>query len=106
LPHWTIYALRHPTPILTADQPAPGVKVLEVTDTRIRLWLPAAGGYDLRFNYSPYWSADAAGICLSPTATGMTHIRTAMPGPLTMEFEPTLATMAATATSQTPACTT
>jgi hypothetical protein len=106
LPHWTVYELRHPTPILTADQPAPGVKVLGLTDSRIRLWLPDAGGYDLRVRYSPYWSTDGSGICLSPTATGMTHIQAQAPGPLTMDFEPTLATMAATATSQTPACTT
>ncbi len=106
LPHWTVYALRHPTPILTADQPAPGVKVLGLSDSRIRLWLPDAGGYDLRVRYSPYWSIDATGICLSPTATGMTHIQTPAPGPVTMDFEPTLATMAATAASQTSACTT
>jgi hypothetical protein len=36
----------------------------------------------------------------------MTHIQTPAPGPVTMDFEPTLATMAATAASQTSACTT
>ena len=49
--------------------------------------------------YSPYWSTDATGVCLSPTATGMTHIATPTAGPLTIEFEPTLATVAAAAAS-------
>jgi hypothetical protein len=106
LPDWTVYELPHPTPILTSDRPAPGTRVLRLTDSRIRLWLPAAGAYDLRVRYSPYWSTDSSGVCLSPTASGMTHITTPSPGPLTIDFEPTLATVAAAATSQSSPCST
>ncbi len=97
LPHWTVFALPHPTPILTADTPVPGARVMRLGDSRIRLWLPEAGGYDLRMSFSPYWSTDQTGVCIGPTAAGMTHIETPRPGELTVEFEPTLAAVAAAA---------
>ncbi len=97
LPHWTVFALPHPTPILTADAPVPGARVIRLGDSRIRLWVPAAGGYDLRMSFSPYWSTDQTGVCIGPTATGMTHIDTPRSGELTVEFEPTLAAVAAAA---------
>ena len=105
LPHWTIFAVRRPTPILTADEPVQGAQVLSLGNSRIRLWLPAPGGYDLRMSYSPYWSSDQSGVCIGPTASGMTHIESPMADELTVEFEPTLATMAAAAASDTSACT-
>ena len=106
LPGWTVYELVHPTPILTSAATAAAASVLRLTDSRIRLWLPAAGGYDLRVSYSPYWSTDMSGVCLSPTADGMTHIAMPTPGPLTIEFEPTLATVAAAAASDSSSCST
>ena len=60
LPHWTVFALPHPTPILTADAPVSGARVIRLGDSRIRLWVPAAGGYDLRMSFSPYWSTSSA----------------------------------------------
>ena len=78
--------------------------MLGLTDSRIRLWLPSAGSYDLRVRYSPYWSTDASGVCLSPTPRGMTHITVPRPEPLALEFEPTLATIAAAAASDSSAC--
>jgi hypothetical protein len=104
LPGWTVYELAHPTPILTSAGAPGAASVLALTDSRIRLWLPAAGAYDLRVRYSPYWSTDTSGVCLSPTTTGMTHIATPTPGPLTIEFEPTLATVAAAAASDSSHC--
>jgi hypothetical protein len=104
LPHWTIFALRRPTPILTANEPLGGARVLRLGDSRIRLWLPAPGGYDLRMSYSPYWSTDQPGVCIAATAGGMTHIETPNAGELTVEFEPTLARMAAAAASDTSTC--
>jgi hypothetical protein len=104
LPHWTVYALPHPTPILTADGPAPGARVLLLGNSRIQLWLPAPGGYDLRMSYSPYWSTDQRDVCIGPAAAGMTRIETPRAGELTLEFEPTLAAMAATAASDTSGC--
>jgi hypothetical protein len=106
LPGWTVYELTHPTPILTSAGPAKAASVLGLTDSRIRLWLPAAGAYDLRVRYSPYWSTDTTGVCLSPTVSGMTHIATPSPGPLTIEFEPTLAKVAAAAASDSSHCST
>ena len=106
LPNWTVYALPDPTPILTDDTPAKSASVLGLSDSRIRLWLPTAGSYDLRVRYSPYWSTDAAGVCLSPTPSGMTRITVPRPEPLSLEFEPTLATIAAAAASDSPACST
>ena len=105
LPHWTIFALRRPTPILTADQPVQGARVLHLGNSRIQLWLPTPGGYDLRMSYSPYWSSDQTGVCIGKTAGGMTHIQSPNGGELTVEFEPTLATVAAAAASATSACT-
>jgi hypothetical protein len=106
LPHWTAFALPHPTPILTADEPVPGARVLELGDARVRLWLPAPGGYELRMSFSPYWSTDQRDVCIEPAAAGMTHIETPRAGELTLEFEPTLAAMAAAAASDTSACAT
>jgi hypothetical protein len=105
LPNWTIYALPRPTPILTPTAPAPGTSVIAMTDSRISLWLPSPGGYDLRLRYSPYWSTDSHGVCLSSTASGMTHIATSVTGPLTLEFEPTLDAVAAAAASDSASCT-
>jgi hypothetical protein len=104
LPHWTVFALPHPTPILTADEPVTGARVLQLGDARVRLWLPAPGGYELRASFSPYWSTDRRDVCIGPAAAGMTHIESPRAGVLTLEFEPTLATMAATAASDTSAC--
>jgi hypothetical protein len=104
LPGWTVFALPHPTPMLTADEPVPGARVLQLGDDRIRLWLPAPGGYDLRTSFSPYWSTDQQDVCLSPAAAGMTHVETPRAGELTLEFEPTLASVAAVATSGTGSC--
>ncbi len=104
LRHWTVYALPRPTPILTANEPAPGTSVLSMTDSRIRLWLPASGAYDLRLRYSPYWTSDLTGACLTATPSGMTHVTVPAPGALTLEFEPTLDSMAAAAASQSSTC--
>jgi hypothetical protein len=106
LPHWTVFALSHPTPILTGDTSSATASLLNLTDNRIRMWLPTAGGYDLRVRYSPYWSTDAAGVCLSPTPSGMTRITVPQPEALALEFEPTLATIAAAAASDSSACST
>jgi hypothetical protein len=105
LPHWTVFELRSPTPILTAEGPAPGTSVISMSDSRIALWLPTAGAYDLRLRYSPYWSSDTDGVCLTSTASGMTRIRTPQAGPLTLEFEPTIDSVAAAAASQASSCT-
>jgi len=106
LPDWTVFALPDPTPILTGDAPATTASVLNLTDSRIRMWLPTAGTYDLRVSYSPYWSTDARGVCLSSTPSGMTRIAVPRPESLTLDFEPTLATIAAAAASDSPACST
>jgi hypothetical protein len=105
LPHWTVYALPRPTPILTPDEPAPGTSVISMTDSRISLWLPTAGAYDLRVRYSPYWSTDVHGACLSATASGMTHVVAPQAGALTLEFEPTFDAVAAAAASASESCT-
>jgi hypothetical protein len=107
LRNWTVYALPHPTPILTSDSSTTTTaSVLEMSDSRIRVWLPAAGSYDMRVRYSPYWSTDASGVCLSSTPSGMTRITVPDPEPLALEFEPTPATIAAAVASDTPACST
>ncbi len=104
LRNWTVYALPRPTPILTDDAPGTAASVLQMGDSRIRVWLPAAGSYDLRVRFSPYWSTDASDVCLSSTPSGMTRITVPRPEPLALEFEPTLATIAAAAASDTPTC--
>jgi len=104
--HWTVYELARATPILTGDPPAGGAYVIRLSDSRIRVWLPAAGAYDLRVRYSPYWSVDTPGVCLSPTRAGMTVVRTVAPGAVAIEFEPTLATVAAAAASESSPCAT
>jgi hypothetical protein len=106
MPGWTVYALPRPTPILTGAAPSAPATVLGLTDSRIRLWLPTAGTYDLRVRYSPYWSTDASGVCLSSTPSGMTRITTPRPEQLGIDFEPTLATVAAAAASDSPSCST
>jgi hypothetical protein len=106
LPGWTVFALPRPTPLLTPDGSAPGARVIRLGDAHIRLWLPEAGGYDLRVSFSPYWSTERRGVCIGPGPAGMTHIETPHAGALTLDFEPTLATMAATAASEASACAT
>jgi len=80
--HMTIYALAHPSPILTGPHsPA----VLEMSRSGVRLAFRHAGSYRLAMRYSPYWNAES--VCVSETADGMTRLRVRRPGIVDLDLQ-------------------
>jgi hypothetical protein len=74
---WEIFALPQPTPLLTGRSPA---RLLNLGHDDISGEVSAPGRYLLRVRYTPYWSVSPKGICVSPTAGGMTELRLAHRG--------------------------
>jgi hypothetical protein len=80
--HVTIYALPHPSPILTG----PGFPtVLQVTRSGVRLAFRRAGSYRLAMRYSPYWKASS--VCVSQTADGMTRLLVPRAGVVDLDLQ-------------------
>jgi hypothetical protein len=111
--HVDIYQVIDPTPLLTLaqatgptatvyDQPS----VIRFDATSLALWLPNAGVYDLRVRYTPFWRAsDPVGICIAPGNNGMTRLTASRGGPVTLQFDLTLARSTSQALgSATPVC--
>jgi hypothetical protein len=87
-----------PTPLLTTavysgEPTVPGDRpeVQAFRPDSVALWLPAAGLYDLRIRYTPYWQTSDPDICAtSDPVTGMTRIVAHHGGPVLMQFDLTL----------------
>src|SRR6476646_3366057 len=64
-PHWTFYALPHPTPIVT---PPPGRRatLTYLGQQRVVLSLSGPGTYMVRVRYSPYRQPTPVGTCVRP----------------------------------------
>jgi hypothetical protein len=74
---WTIYALPHPTPLLTGPQ---GSQLLSLGHDRIVGRVARPGRYLLRVNYTPYWTVSPKGTCVTRSHGGMTILDLTSPG--------------------------
>jgi len=73
---WTIYALPHPTPLLTG----PGVaRVTKFGHTTITGDVSTPGRYLLRAHYNPYWTLHGSG-CVRKGPNTMTWLQLTKPG--------------------------
>ena len=94
----TIFELPDATPLLTAS-PASALpatagtpEVLSLERSSVVLWLPAAGRYDLRIRWSPYWRATGAPVCIAPAGgSSMTRIYAREGGAVRLAIDVTLA---------------
>jgi hypothetical protein len=77
----TVYAVPHPTPILTGP---PGARVVALHQTEIDLQLRTPGRYRVSVRYSPYFAAQ--GACITKSKDGMTLLNVAHAGRVRLAF--------------------
>jgi hypothetical protein len=85
-PHWTFYALPHPTPIVTAP-PGRRATLTYLGQQRVVLSVSGPGSYLVRVRYSPYRQPTPAGTCLRPAANGMTEVVAQQAGIVQMNID-------------------
>ncbi len=100
---WTVYALPHPTPIVSGAR-GTRVMLLRLGPQGVRLWTSAPGSYLLRVRYSHYWDATPSLTCVTPSRSGMTRVRTPIGGYVTLRIRADLAEVAGAVTSGRRAC--
>jgi hypothetical protein len=77
----TIFAVPSPQALIRG----PGVAhVLALDQTRVRLWIAAAGTYSLAISYSPYWRTSAG--CIESQPDGMMRLRVSRPALVQLAF--------------------
>ena len=77
----TVYAVPHPTPIVTGPR---GARVVALRQTEIDLQLRAPGTYRISVRYSPYFAAH--GACITKAKDGMTLLNVAHAGRVRLAF--------------------
>jgi hypothetical protein len=78
--NWTIYRLRHPTPLLTGPGPA---NVVSLGHTAIRGVVKQPGRYLLRVHYNALWTT-SVGACITPGPHGMSWLDVSTAGPFSL----------------------
>jgi hypothetical protein len=73
--HLTIYAVPHPTPIVTGPGPA---RIVRLGVSHLTVALGAPGAYRLALHWSPYWHSSLG--CVTRAAGGMTELVVRRPG--------------------------
>ena len=74
----TIFALRHPTPMLTG---APGDQITRFGHTTIAGVVATMGPHRLSVRYMPYWRVLAGHVCIRRNHQGLTVVDALAPGP-------------------------
>lgn len=93
--HWTMYALPHPTALVT---PPPGARarLIQLAQGRVVLWTSRPGRYLVRVRSSPYWVASPGLTCVGSSADGMTTVTTPTGGYIRLTVDPALEQVAET----------
>jgi len=93
--HWTMYALPHPTSLVS---PPPGAKARLVTlaQGRVDLWTSGPGKYLVRVRSSPYWVASPSLTCVGASRDGMTTVTTPTGGYIRLTIDPAIEQVAET----------
>jgi hypothetical protein len=83
LPHWRIYLVRLPHPMVIPDEGKAGsaMKLLHLGSDELELQAPRPGGALIRVRWSPYWKVD--GGCVE-RAGDWTHVTARRPGSIRM----------------------
>jgi hypothetical protein len=77
-PNVKIFAVEHPTPMVT---PRTRAKVVALGQSTLKLDVARPGPLKLRIRYTPYWDADpSGGLCLSRASDGLTTVQALRPG--------------------------
>jgi hypothetical protein len=79
--HLTVFEVPSPLRLITGPAAA---RVVELTQTRVTVYVAAAGTYRLAIRYSPYWSASSG--CLDPGADRMIRLRVPAAGDVELRF--------------------
>jgi hypothetical protein len=79
----TIYALAHPSPLLTGPGPS---RVTALGHENVSGWVGRGGRYLLRVRYSSYWQLKPRSACFRATSNGMMTLTLARPGAWTLRF--------------------
>ncbi|MBO0713602.1 MAG: hypothetical protein J2P59_02510, partial [Acidimicrobiales bacterium] len=80
--HQRIFAVPHPTPIVTGPGP---VRVLEAGPESLTIAAGATGTYRVAVHWSPYFRASAG--CVSPSGSGMTELQVKRPGVVSIRLD-------------------
>ena len=89
VPHWTIYRLRDPRPLLVGLRGAPDGRVRRLGHREILLDCPVAGDYLLKVSWSPYWQAHGFGgarATVLRAPAGFILLRVSSPGRSLLSF--------------------
>jgi hypothetical protein len=78
----TVYALRHPQPILTGPGHA---SITRLTSSRIAGTVTRPGSYSLRVHFTPYWRVTSGTICIERARGAMTTLEFARAGPFVLQ---------------------
>jgi hypothetical protein len=76
-PHWSIYELPAPTPILTGPDAA---GITRFQHARIAGWTRTSGRFRLRVRFNPYWRVAVGAVDLERAPDGATVLDAARPG--------------------------
>lgn len=79
--HITIYEVPSPRPLITGPAPA---KVVELTQTQLKVDVPTAGTYRIAIRYSPYWATSEG--CIDATRDSMIQLRAPQAGNVSLRF--------------------
>ena len=85
--HWTVYAVRDPTPLLEG----PGRLTSLGHELTFALRAVAPGRFLVRVRYTPFWTLAYGGGRVSEAPRGWTYVSANRPGPLRVAARVTLA---------------
>ena len=89
----TIFQLPDPTSIVSGPPGASG-RLVSLANGQVRFHASAPGRYVVRVRFSPYWTAQESGVCIAESADGMMDIDVAQAGPVDLQMQPGVESMA------------
>jgi hypothetical protein len=84
--HWRLFAVRGPQPLA-----APPARLVSAGTDSFVLDAPAAGTYEVRLRFTPYWSLAGGHGCVEEAPGGWTAVRAAQPGAVRVGIDFSLA---------------
>jgi hypothetical protein len=93
--HWTMFALRHPTPLVTPP-PGAAARLVSLAQGRVDVWTSGPGKYVVRVRSSPYWVASPSLTCVGTAHDGMTTVTTPTGGFIRLTIDPAIEQVAET----------
>jgi hypothetical protein len=79
--HWTLFAVRAPTPLATAP-----ATLIGAGHDWFTLSVPRAGAYTARIHFTSYWLPDVRGACVARASGDWTAVSATRPGAVRVEI--------------------